>query len=112
MPAISLLRSLAPAGAEESVDTLLSRPGARLERIVSHGHHSPPGFWYEQTEDEWVMVLAGQARLALEEPDELVTLMPGDSVYLAAGRRHRVEWTCDSEPTIWLALFLPPAAPH
>ena len=28
--------------------------GLRIERIVSEGHVSPEGFWYDQDEPEWV----------------------------------------------------------
>lgn len=36
-----------------------------IERIVSRGHSSPPGFWYDQDFDEWVLVLRGAAQLRL-----------------------------------------------
>jgi cupin 2 domain-containing protein len=89
--------------AEEFVQTLLSTPNLRIERIVSQGHASPPGFWYGQEQNEFVAVLAGAARLQFE--DELVELKAGDSLNIPAHRRHRVEWTTSDEPTIWLAVF-------
>ena len=82
---------------------LLDTSAVRIERIVSHGHSSPEGFWYDQVEHEWVMVLRGSARLAFE--DESVALNPGDFVNIPAHRKHRVEWTTPDEPTIWLAVF-------
>ena len=75
----------------------------RLERIVSHGHSSPEGFWYDQPEDEWVMLLQGAARLEFE--DSLMEMRPGDCLNIPAHRRHRVAWTTPEGPTVWLALF-------
>jgi cupin 2 domain-containing protein len=89
--------------ADEQVDRLLARPGLRIERIVSTGQASPPGFWYDQPEDEWVVVLKGRAALVIEGEAERV-LAPGDFVFLPAHRRHRVAWTAADEPTVWLAV--------
>ena len=60
----NLLAPLPAAGPDEVVTALLTRPGLTVERIVSHGHASPPGFWYDQPQAEWVLVLAGAARIA------------------------------------------------
>ncbi len=87
----------------ERVDVLAQAHGLRLERIVSTGHVTPPGEWYEQPTDEWVAVLRGNARLVFEDAPA-VALAPGDHVVIRAGRRHRVEWTDPSQPTVWLAL--------
>jgi cupin 2 domain-containing protein len=92
----------------ERVDVLLETPAIRLERIVSIGHATPPGEWYDQERDEWVVVLRGRARLRIDgEPDER-RLDVGDHVLLRAHVRHRVEWTDPSEPTVWLALHYAP----
>jgi cupin 2 domain-containing protein len=88
---------------EELIETLIQSDGVRIERIVSHGHASPEGFWYDQDEHEWVMVLQGAARLQLE--DKTVDLRPGDHINLPAHTKHRVEWTTTEPPTIWLAVF-------
>ena len=89
----------------ERVDALLTRPDVRIERIVSWGQASPPDFWYDQAEAEWVVVLRGQARLVLREPDEVVEMTPGDWIGIAACRPHRVDWTVPDEATVWLAVF-------
>jgi cupin 2 domain-containing protein len=91
--------------ADEVVEALAVFPGVRIERIVSRGQVSPPGFWYDQSEDEWVALLTGRARLRLEAPDETVELGAGDHLLIRAHRRHRVEWTAPEQPTIWLAVF-------
>ena len=89
----------------EWTEELVRRPGARIERIVSRGHASAPGFWYDQEETEWVAVLAGRARLAFEGRDEPVDLAPGDWLEIPAHVRHRVEWTDPEQDTVWLAIF-------
>ncbi len=76
----------------------------RIERIVSRGQASPPEFWYDQAEHEYVVVLAGKASLKIEGQSELI-FGPGDSLYLSPHTRHRVEWTDPQQDTIWLAVF-------
>lgn len=88
----------------ELTDLLLAQPGIRIERIVSNGQSSPPGFWYDQEWAEWVVVLCGNARLRFKDDPEPREMKPGDHVYIAAGRRHRVDSTDGSAPTLWLAV--------
>jgi cupin 2 domain-containing protein len=88
---------------DELFTTLLEAADVRIERIVSHGHASPEGFWYDQDQHEWVVVLTGAARLRFE--DETVEMRAGDFVDIPAHKKHRVEWTTPDEPTIWLAVF-------
>jgi cupin 2 domain-containing protein len=93
-----------PAGLpDELIEVLCAGANVRIERIVSHGHASPEGFWYDQDESEWVVLLRGAARLRFEAGDT-IEMRPGDFVNLPAHRRHRVEWTTPTEPTIWLAV--------
>lgn len=89
----------------ELVETLARVRGVRIERIVSRGHASPEGFWYDQGEDEWVAVLSGRARLGFES-GERRDLGPGDWLWLPAGLRHRVEWTDPDVDTVWLAVYI------
>ena len=89
--------------AEQFVE-LLSRPHLRIERIVSTGHASPDGFWYDQPHAEWIMVLSGEARLVFADEAAARCLRRGDFVDIAPHRRHRVEWTHPEEPTVWLAV--------
>ena len=90
---------------QELFSTVFASPNVRIERIVSHGHASPPGFWYDQDEAEWVMVLSGAARLQIEGAESAIELRPGDHVNIPAHQRHRVEWTTPGEPTVWLVVF-------
>lgn len=92
----------------ELVDVLARAGGVRIERIVSHGHASPPDFWYDQPEDEWVLVVSGRARLRFA-PDAVLELVPGDHVFIPAQQRHRVDWTDPACDTVWIAVFLPPS---
>jgi cupin 2 domain-containing protein len=90
--------------ADEQISELLSRRGLRIERIVSTGQCSPPGFWYDQPDGEWVLLIRGAARLRFADEAEARQLRPGDFVDIAAHRRHRVDWTDPEQPTIWLAI--------
>ncbi|MGE4369004.1 MAG: cupin domain-containing protein [Burkholderiaceae bacterium] len=98
----NLFQAIAPDSATEQFEDLLNVPGLRVERIVSAGQASPPGFWYQQEWDEWVVVLRGRAQLRLE--DKVLSLGPGDHCWLPAGCRHRVDATTPDEPTVWLAV--------
>src|SRR5258705_5452888 len=89
---------------EELFRTLLRAPGLHIERITSHGHASPPDFWYDQDTSEWILLLRGAARLRLAGPDESVDLLPGSFLNIPAHKKHRVDWTDPAQPTLWLAI--------
>ena len=103
----NLFANLSAALPEELIKVLAENQHVRIERIVSTGHTSPEGYWYDQEEAEWVVVLKGEAKLLFEGDDEPITLRPGDHVLIPAHRKHRVEWTKPDEPTVWLAVFYP-----
>jgi len=88
----------------EFFEKLLSTKHFTLERIVSTGQATPPGEWYDQDQDEWVILLSGSAGLLFESEETVQVLHPGDYVNIPAHQRHRVEWTDSSQPTVWLAL--------
>ncbi len=90
---------------EELIEVLLETRAIKIERIVSKGHASPPGFWYDQKKDEFVMLLEGSAGLLFEGRDGLTVLKPGDYLSIPAHARHRVEWTDPSKDTVWMAVF-------
>ncbi len=93
-----------PASAPEEILTeLVSANHVRVERIVSFGQTSPDGLWYEQLENEWVLVLEGSAQIRLD--NKLVELTRGDYLNIQAGVRHRVEKTAENGKTVWLAVF-------
>ena len=72
--------------------------------FLSQGHVSPPGFWYDQAEDEWVVVLEGSAAVQFEGAAEVVHLRRGDCLKIPARARHRVVWTDPAQKTVWLAI--------
>ena len=94
-----------PTQMPEELTELLSGSGrVRIERILSKGHRSPDGFWYDQDRNEWVLLLKGRAGLTFEGESGIVALTAGDYLNIPAHIRHRVEWTAENEETIWLAV--------
>jgi cupin 2 domain-containing protein len=100
----SVTRNLSPAALGETFDTLVQGRGVRIQWIVSRGQVSPSGFWYDQEESEYVLLVEGQAELEFADGVR-VALRPGDWVDIAAHERHRVAWTALEEDTVWLAVF-------
>ncbi len=100
----SLAANLPDASRSEVIETLAVFPGKRVavERIVSEGQTTPPGEWYDQAWDEWVMVMRGAARIAFEAPVAEESLAENDWILIPAGRRHRVSFTAPG--TVWLAV--------
>ena len=87
----------------EQFDELLREGHVRIERIVSKGHISPEIGWYEQEENEWVIVLEGAGTVSFED-DREVTLKKGDFLHIPAHAKHKVVWTKPDELTVWLAV--------
>jgi cupin 2 domain-containing protein len=102
----NLFRGIPDDLPQEQIISLVEGQAARVERIVSRGQASPPGFWYDQPLNEWVAVLTGSAGLRFEDEPDTLALGPGDHVLIPAHRRHRVEWTDPTSPTVWLAVHL------
>lgn len=88
----------------EMFNALISNENIRIERILSHGHSSPEEGWYNQDENEWVMVLEGQGVIEFED-GRVVTLSKGDYINIAAREKHKVIGTVENVMTIWLAVF-------
>jgi cupin 2 domain-containing protein len=89
---------------EELFDRILKQDNIVIERIVSNGHVTPSGQWYDQAGDEWVILLQGEATLLFEKNHQFVRLTPGDYLLIPAQTRHRVEWTLPDFNTVWLAV--------
>ncbi len=104
----NLLSDLPARSDKEVVDELLSAPHLRIERIVSAGQASPPGFWYDQPWAEWVLVLSGAATLVIEGEFAPRAMIAGDSLLIPAHQRHRVDWTDPARATVWLAVHFDP----
>ena len=97
------LFTLASAHPGESFLTLFANANVKIERIVSHAHASPAGFWYDQDADEWLAVLRGTATLEFAG-GERVKLKAGDYLTIARHVQHRVVRT--SEETVWLTVHV------
>ncbi|WP_444633808.1 cupin domain-containing protein [Cupriavidus oxalaticus] len=100
----SLLADVPVNLAEEVFQPLLARPGLKVERIVSNGQASPQGFWYDSADGEWVLLVSGSAALEIEGEAGQHAMRPGDWLHLPAHCRHRVAWTDEAQPTVWLAV--------
>ena len=100
----NLLSTACPPPGAESMHVLASAETWRLLLIASNDYRSPSGEWMDQSDHEWVLVLRGSACIALENPDRIVDLSPGDHLSLSPHRRHRVERTDGDPGTLWLAL--------
>ena len=89
---------------EEIFESIVSAHHIQIMRITSMGQRSPDDFWYDQDDNEWVIVLQGRACLKLKESAKHVVMEPGDHQLIPAHTNHRVEWTDPDEITIWLAI--------
>lgn len=101
---MNLFANLPAALPEELTTVLAESKHVRIARIVSTGQASPAGFWYDQADEEWVVVLQGTATLRFDD-GEVLEMTVGDHVLIPAHSRHRVERTSTLEPTVWLAVF-------
>lgn len=97
--------SPSPQLPQEIVETLAEGTRIRIERIISTGQASPEGFWYDQEESEWVVLLTGEAGLWLHGDEQPRVMRPGDFINIPPHQKHRVEWTAPNTPTLWLAVF-------
>jgi len=104
MYAENLLDNLPADLREELFTTILQADNLRIERIVSQGHASSPGFWYNQEENELVIVLEGTAAVQFEGDAQPVELRRGSYLNIPAHARHRVVWTDPAQKTVWLAI--------
>ena len=93
---------------DELFQTLLSNKQIKIERIISKGHSSSVNNWYDQIQDEWIILLEGQAKLQFENINTMKFLNPGDYLFIPAHTKHRVHWTDPAITTIWLAIHIYP----
>lgn len=88
---------------KEQFFDLLKKENIRVEKIVSNGQISPNDFWYTQDENEFVIILKGEAVLEFE--DKEIPLKVGDYINIESNVKHRVKYTSKEELTLWLAIF-------
>lgn len=90
---------------DEKIEMLLEKKHLKLKRIISTGQITPENQWYDQPEDEWVLLLQGAATLLFEN-SITIPLKPGDYFFIPAHKRHRVLWTDPNQICLWLALYI------
>jgi cupin 2 domain-containing protein len=88
---------------QELFQDIFSKDGLKIQRIVSQGEATQDDKWYIQEDDEWVIVLQGEATLSFED-DSDIKLSSGDYIHIPAHKKHKVSWTSSDEQTIWLAV--------
>jgi cupin 2 domain-containing protein len=91
---------------EELIECIFKQDNIQIERIISKGHSTTKGQWYDQDWDEWVMLLQGEAIIVYQQDHQTFHLVTGDYLLIPAHTRHRVEWTPPELNTIWLAAHL------
>ena len=99
----SIFSSIPKSLSREIIENIIQYNNLRIERIISQGQASPKNFWYDQDENEWVLILQGSARLQFA--DKFVILQEGDYINIPARKKHRVVWTDPDQKTIWLTIF-------
>ncbi len=109
MHASNLFEAIPENLPDELVEVLAEGQGrVRIVRLVSEGHASVDGFWYDQDEHEWVALLSGHAVLSFEDSANgevsVVELKPGDWLHIPPHSKHRVESTATGVATVWLAV--------
>ncbi len=104
MTSNNIFKDIPDALKVEAFENIIVNEKFKLERILSKGHRTPIGDWYDQDQNEWVMIIQGSADLRIEGKTDLITLTKGDYILLPAHLKHRVERTDEQEETIWLAL--------
>lgn len=100
----NLFNDIPPTLQNELFQTLAECGTVRIERIVSDGHATPTGEWYDQKLDEWVLLVSGGATLLFDDDAPPLIMKPGDHIMIPANCRHRVERTDTEQKTIWLAV--------
>ncbi|MBK2124195.1 cupin domain-containing protein [Fangia hongkongensis] len=87
----------------EMFDTLLSQGNVSIERIVSCGQTTPKDKPYIQAQNEWVIVLQGEARIKIEDNEEIL-LEKGAHLFIPKNAKHWVTFTSTNPPVLWLAV--------
>ena len=84
----------------EDFTTLLEHKNIKINRIVSSADVEPVE--YVQDEDEWVLVIEGEATLLLNNEEK--TLKNGDTLFIPAKTPHKVLKTKNN--TLWLTVHI------
>ena len=98
----NLFRDRAAPPSGEVFEDLLRLGPVRIERIASSP--TPESVLYDQSQDEWVLLLQGKARLWLD--GEEIGLEAGDHILIPAHTPHRVIETSAEPHCLWLAVHI------
>ena len=99
----NLYKSIPENLEQEVFELLVESENVKIERIISKGHTSPDSGWYNQKQNEWVVVLKGEAIISFENGEE-INLKVGSYVNIPAHTKHKVKWTNPKVETVWLAV--------
>lgn len=102
----NVFSGLPAAKTREVFRTLVQGKGFKIERIVSSGQRTPEGKWLCSKGAEWVIVLRGEGHLRFQKGARRLVLKAGDSVFIPANTRHRVDRTSPQRKTLWLAVYI------
>lgn len=105
----NILNNIPKIVPDEIFETLFSKDTVNVERIISQGQCSAENDWYDQVQDEWVILLEGHAKLQFQNDLTVVDLKSGDYLLIPAHTKHRVHWTDPDIKTIWLAIHIYPS---
>ncbi len=103
MKSLNIFKNIPDKLPQELFEDIILKEGLKVQRIISKGHNTPQNKWYNQENDEWVLVLQGEAILSFKDSDD-IKLKVGDYLNILAHTQHRVSWTTPNEETIWLAI--------
>ena len=84
----------------ENFSTLLKHKNIKINRIVSSSNVKPVK--YIQEEDEWLVLLEGEATLHIEDKEKILT--KGETLFIPAKVPHKVLKTNDG--TVWLTVHI------
>lgn len=86
---------------KEIIQNIVSTSNIRIERILSNGHTTESDKWYDQEQNEWVLIVKGSGSIEYED-GRIETLTEGDHLLIPKHVKHRVTRT--DKPTVWLAI--------
>ena len=103
MKTVNIYNQIPDNLSEEVFEVLVQSKDVKIERIISKGHKSPDTGWYDQEQNEWVLVLKGNASICFDD-EKVIKLNVGDYINISAHSKHRVISTSAITETIWLAI--------
>lgn len=87
----------------EFFETLIDSKNIKIERIVSKGNSDSPDFWYNQQQDEWVILIQGTAKIAFEN-EETISIVAGEHLFIPKFKKHKIVETSTQPECIWIGV--------